>query len=151
MVLVSSSGTQLLLNAVGSEAIYLACFRNFSAVARYIAGRHHRIAILGAGSRGQFRREDQLGCAWVAEKLLGIGYTAETQNTTDIVARWRGAKPEVIRGGKSAEYLNRSGQLEDLEFILDHIDDLDTVPSLLNGELVPVSSDVKSARATARI
>ena len=150
MVLVSSSGTQLLLNAVGSEAIYLACFRNFSAVARHIGGRHQRIAVLGAGSRGQFRREDQIGCAWVAEKLLGAGYHAETQQTTDLVSRWRNERPDVIRGGKSAEYLNRSGQLEDLEFILDHIDDLDTVPSLVNGELIPASNRVGSARATAR-
>lgn len=150
MVLVSSSGTQLLLNAVGSEAIYLACFRNFSAVARHIGGKHERIAVLGAGSRGQFRREDQVGCAWVAAKLLEAGYRSETQQTSDLVSRWRDASPDVIRGGKSAEYLSRSGQLEDLEFILNHIDDLDTVPSLVNGELIPASNRVGAARATAR-
>jgi len=151
MVLVSSSGTQLLLNAVGSEAIYLACFRNVSAVARHIDGRHERIAVLGAGSRGQFRREDQIGCAWVAEKLLGAGYRPETQKTSDLVSRWHNASPDEIRGGKSAEYLNRSGQLQDLEFILDHIDDLDTVPSLVNGELISVSGRFESARAAVRI
>ena len=151
MVLVSSSGTQLLLNAVGSEAIYLACFRNFSAVARHIDGRHERIAVLGAGSRGQFRREDQMGCAWVAEKLILAGYRAETQKTSELVARWHEAPVDAIRGGKSAEYLNRSGQLEDLEFILAHIDDLDTVPSLVNGELISVSDRIVSARAAARV
>jgi 2-phosphosulfolactate phosphatase len=150
MVLVSSSGTQLLLNAVGSEAIYLACFRNFSSVAHHVGGRHRQIAVLGAGSRGQFRREDQMGCAWVAEKLLEAGYSAETQQTTDLVSRWRNASPDVIRSGKSAEYLHRSGQLDDLEFILNHIDDLDTVPSLVNGELIPVLSRIEPARAAAR-
>ena len=150
MVLVSSSGTQLLLNAVGSEAIYLACFRNVSAVARHIGGRHERIAVLGAGSRGQFRREDQIGCAWVAEKLLAAGYLSETQKTSDLVSRWHNASADEIRGGKSAEYLNRSGQLKDLEFILDHIDDLDTVPSLVNGELISVSDRFESARAAVR-
>jgi len=150
MVLVSSSGTQLLLNAVGSEAIYLACFRNVSAVARHIGGRHERIAVLGAGSRGQFRREDQIGCAWVAEKLVEAGYLSETQKTSDLVSRWHNASADEIRGGKSAEYLNRSGQLQDLEFILDHIDDLDTVPSLVNGELIPVSGRFESARAAIR-
>jgi len=150
MVLVSSSGTQLLLNAVGSEAIYLACFRNVSAVARHIGGRHERIAVLGAGSRGQFRREDQIGCAWVAEKLVEAGYLSETQKTSDLVSRWHNASADEIRGGKSAEYLNRSGQLKDLEFILDHIDDLDTVPSLVNGELIPVSGRFASARAAIR-
>src|SRR6266571_777655 len=150
MVLVSSSGTQLLLNAVGSEAIYLACFRNVSAVARHIIGRHERVAVLGAGSRGQFRREDQLGCAWVAEKLLEAGYLSETQKTSDLVSRWHNASAGEIRGGKSAEYLERSGQLQDLEFILNHIDDLDTVPSLVNGELISVSGRFESARAAVR-
>ena len=144
MVLVSSSGTQLLLNAVGSKAIYLACFRNVSAVARHLAGRHERIALLGAGSRGQFRREDQMGCAWVAEKLLQAGYQPETQRTSELVSRWRNVNANEIRSGKSAEYLNRSGQQEDLEFILDHVDDLDTVPSLVNGELIPASGSIAS-------
>jgi 2-phosphosulfolactate phosphatase len=150
MVLVSSSGTQLLLNAVGSEAIYLACFRNFSAVARHIDGRHERIALLGAGTRGQFRREDQMGCAWVAEKLIEAGYRSETQQTSDVVSRWHNVSADEIRGGKSAEYLNRSGQQEDLEFILEHIDDLDTVPSLVNGELISVAGRIESARAALR-
>jgi 2-phosphosulfolactate phosphatase len=148
MVLVSSSGTQLLLNAVGSEAIYLACFRNLSAVARYIVGRHERIAVLGAGSRGQFRREDQMGCAWVAEKLIGAGYVPETQKTSDLVSHWRKASPDEIRGGKSAQYLTQSGQHQDLQFILDHIDDLDTVPSLLNGELISLSDHIEPARVS---
>ena len=151
MVLVSSSGTQLLLNAVGSKAIYLACFRNFSAVARHLDGRHERIAILGAGTRGQFRREDQMGCAWVAEKLLDAGYRSETQRTNDLVARWHNASVDEIRGGKSAEYLNRSGQLEDLQFVLDHVDDLDTVPTLVNGELIPAAGRIAAAHGIAKV
>jgi 2-phosphosulfolactate phosphatase len=142
MVLVSSSGTQLLLNAVGGEAVYVACLRNFSAVAQYVQGRHDRIAILGAGTRGVFRREDQMGCAWVAEKLLNGGYLPESQQTSDLVARWHNASVEEIRGGKSAAYLHSSGQVEDLEYILSHVDDLDTVPALVQGELIEVNHSV---------
>ena len=145
MVLVSSSGTQLLLNAVGSAAVYLACLRNASAVARHIVGRHERVAILGAGSRGQFRREDQVGCAWVAARLLDAGYRADTQKTTELVSRWRNARIDDLRSGKSAEYLVRSGQQDDLEFILSHLDDLDTVPSLVGGELITVSTKATQA------
>jgi len=151
MVLVSSSGTQLLMNAAGSEAVYLACFRNFSAVARHIDGKHRRIAVLGAGTRGQFRREDQMGCAWVAEKLIASGYSPENQQTGDYVSRWRGASPDAIRAGESAKYLIRSGQQQDLQFVLDHIDDLDAVPSLVNGELIPASEAMAApARAALR-
>jgi 2-phosphosulfolactate phosphatase len=140
MVLVSSSGTQLLLNAVGAEAVYAACFRNFSAVARHLAGRHRRIAVLGAGSRNQFRREDQMGCAWVAEQLVALGYLPETEATSHYISRWSGKSPEEVRSGRSAAYLKQSGQEVDLEFVLGHIDDLDTVPSLINGGLIPAAA-----------
>ncbi len=142
MILVSSSGTQLLTNAAGAQAVYVACFRNLSAAASYIAGRHERVAILGAGTRGQFRREDQMGCAWIAEKLIKAGYEAEAPQTIEYISRWKDVGPGEIQGGRSAEYLRKSNQERDLEFILDHVDDLDTIPCLVNNELVPVSGAV---------
>jgi 2-phosphosulfolactate phosphatase len=146
MVLVSSSGTQLLLNAVGAEAVYAACFRNFSAVARHLAGRHRRIAVLGAGTRNQFRREDQMGCAWVAERLVASGYVPETEATSHYISRWSGKSPEEVRSGRSAAYLRQSSQEVDLEFVLSHIDDLDTVPTLINGGLIPVAERKETLR-----
>lgn len=139
MILVSSSGTQLLLNSEGGEAVYIACFRNFSAVAAHIAGRHERVAILGAGSRGRFRREDQMGCAWVSGKLVAEGYQPENGATAELIERWRGFSPEEARNGKSAEYLRTTGQERDLDFIVGHIDDMDAVPALVNRELAMVS------------
>lgn len=139
IILLSSSGTQLMNNGIGSEAIFLACLRNISAVANHLCGKYEKIAVIGAGTRGRFRREDQLCCAWVAEKLISMGYSAEDEETAEIISRWNGATPESIRGGKSEEYLKRSGQLFDLEFILSHIDDLDVVPILLEGELLRAS------------
>jgi 2-phosphosulfolactate phosphatase len=146
MVLVSSSGTQLLLNAVGAEAVYAACFRNFSAVARHLAGRHRRIAVLGAGTRNQFRREDQMCCAWVAEQLMALGYAPGTEATSHYISLWSGKSPEEVRAGRSAAYLRQSGQEVDLEFVLSHIDDLATVPSLINGGLIPASAQGETLR-----
>ena len=146
MVLVSSSGTQLLLNAVGAEAVYAACFRNFSAVARHLSGRYRRIAVIGAGTRNQFRREDQMGCAWVAEQLVALGYLPETEATSQYISQWSGKSPEEVRGGRSAAYLMQSGQEADLEFVLSHIDDLDTVPSLINGGLMPAAAQREALR-----
>ena len=138
MVLVSSSGTGLLASSAGSEAVFLACFRNFSAVANHLIDRYQRVAIVGAGTRGQFRREDQMCCAWLAERMIKAGYEAETPQTKEYVYRWSGMSPTEIVEGRSAEYLRQSGQLEDLEFVLGHIDDLTVVPSLVNYEIVAV-------------
>jgi 2-phosphosulfolactate phosphatase len=138
MVLVSSSGTELIVNSVGAQAVYASCLRNYSAVGRYLAGRHERVAVLGAGTRGRFRREDQIGCARVAEVLFAAGYAPENKETADYVTRWHGIDYDEIRGGESAAYLKRSGQLADLEFVLNHIDDVDTVPFLVDGELTVV-------------
>jgi 2-phosphosulfolactate phosphatase len=140
MVLVSSSGTQLVMTAVGSEAVYLACLRNYSAVARHLDGRHARIAVLGAGTRGQFRREDQLGCALVAKQLIDRGYIAENPSTQRYVDRWAcssiALSLDAVREGRSADYLRKSMQESDLAFVLEHLDDLGTVPRLIDSELV---------------
>jgi 2-phosphosulfolactate phosphatase len=145
MILVSSSGTQLLLNARGNAPVFVACFRNLSAVACHLSGRYEKIALLGAGTRGQFRREDQMGCAWIAEKLVGSGYEVVTPQTAEYIGRWVGASPQEVRGGRSAEYLRRSGQEHDLEFILNHVDDLGMVPALLNGEIISMPTAVNAS------
>jgi 2-phosphosulfolactate phosphatase len=136
MILVSSSGTRLIMKAQEQHTVYLACFRNLTAVARRLSGSHEKIAIIGAGSRGQFRREDQMGCAWLADRLIQQGYRPGNGATEEVVARWRGASLEEVRCGKSADYLVRSGQIEDLDFVLRHFDDLETVPVLWEGLLV---------------
>ena len=135
MVLVSSSGTSLLMSSAGGPAVYAACFRNFSAVARHLIDKHDRIAIVGAGTRGQFRKEDQMCCAWVAKPLVEAGYQPETPQTREYIYRWNGTNAEEARTGESADYLRNSGQEKDLEFVLGHIDDLEIVPSLVNYEL----------------
>jgi len=137
IILLSSSGTQLLINAVGAKAVYLACFRNFSAVAAHIVRQQHsKVAVLGAGTRGQFRREDQMCCAWVGEKLMAAGFEPQNQQTREMVSRWQGKHTDAVRDGRSAEYLRKSGQIPDLEFVLNHIDDLGTVPQLVENRLI---------------
>ena len=124
IILLSTSGTKVIHHAREADAIYLSCFRNFTATAQYLIGRHQKIAVIGAGSRGEFREEDQMGCAWVAQQLVEAGYRANP-NTISIIDRWRNAPPEACASGNSADYLRRTNQEKDLDFILDRIDDLD--------------------------
>ena len=142
MVLVSSSGTQLIANARDAELpTYLACFRNYAGVSAHLASRHRRVAVIGAGTRGEFREEDQMCCAWVAEGLLAAGFRAEDARTLEIVERWKGQPAEACRVSKSVDYLRRSDQLRDLDFILAHVNDVRAACMLKHGEAVLVTAD----------
>jgi 2-phosphosulfolactate phosphatase len=134
-VLVSSSGTRVIHEAAGCEATYLACFRCYSALAAYLASRHDRIALIGAGTKGEFREEDQICCAWVAASLFRFGYVAGSALTSEVVKSWCDAPATACLVSRSVDFLQRTGQLRDLDFILGHIDDLDQVFEVRNGEV----------------
>jgi 2-phosphosulfolactate phosphatase len=136
MLLLSTSGTRLICGGQESQAMYVACLRNYTAQASYLIAHHPKVAVIGAGSRGEFREEDQLCCAWIAEQLLGAGYEPENARTTAIVEQWSGAPVDAITKGASADYLRNSGQKRDLDFILTHIDDLDEVYRYERGQVM---------------
>jgi 2-phosphosulfolactate phosphatase len=135
MVLVSSSGTRLIHGAAIADAVYLSCFRSYSRVADYLALHHPRVAVIGAGSKGQFREEDQACCAWVAAGLFKHGYVPFNARTGAVIARWRGQPPEACLGSRSVAFLKRTGRLSDLDFIFSHIDDLPGIFTVRKGEV----------------
>src|SRR2546423_3982626 len=138
LVLVSSSGTPLLDRAGRCGPTYLGCFRNSRYLGRWLAGRHRRVAVLGAASRGAFREEDQMCCAQIAAALLDAGYAPQDRTTSDLVEQWRDAPADAWVGSRSAAYLRGTGQLDDLDFILRHMHDLSDVYQFQHGEVVAV-------------
>lgn len=137
LVLLSSSGTRLMVESSGCDA-YVACLRNYKALAAHVA-RHERIALLGATTQGEFREEDQLCCAWIANELVRLGHRTENQRTLNLIEQWRRAPVRACASGNSAAYLRRSGQLRDLNFILSHVNDVPVAFSVANGEVVPAT------------
>jgi len=127
MILLSTSGTRVICEADEGQAMYVGCLRNYSAQIRQLAALHPTVALIGAGSRGEFRDEDQLCCAWIAEGLVALGYQPQDDRTAEIIGRWSGAPVESVATGPSADYLRNSGQIRDLDFILTHVDDLDEI------------------------
>jgi 2-phosphosulfolactate phosphatase len=140
LVLVSSSGTKVIHEAAGCEAVYLGCFRNHSVLAGYLTQRHPRVAVIGAGSKGEFREEDQICCAWIAAGLMSRGHLPGSPQTGEIVSRWRDAPPSACLCSRSVDFLRRTSQLRDLDFILTHIDDLRDVFEVRDGEVKMVRS-----------
>ena len=66
---------------------------------------------------------------------MSRGYVAGTSQTAEVVKRWRDAPPSACLCSRSIDFLRRTGQLGDLEFILAHIDDLDDVFEVRDGEV----------------
>jgi len=145
LILLSSSGTRLLHAVRDAGAVYVACLRNAAAVARHLVGRHRRIAVLGAGSREEFRKEDRVCCAWIAAALVESGYEPADARTAGLVARWGSAPAAACAGGRSADYLRRTDQLADLDFVLTHVNDLDEAFALAGDEVVAVSNGRRAA------
>lgn len=144
LVLLSTSGTKLMAHAAAFAGCYAACLRNVGATVAHVVRAHDKVAVVGAGSRGEFRHEDQLGCARVATGLIEAGFRP-IGDTADIVAAWRGAPVEAIEFGHSANYLRTTGQLDDLQFVLDHEEDVDAAFALRDGELTALGAAVRPA------
>lgn len=146
LIQLSSSGTKLCNEAAKCSAAFLACLRNYNSVAAHVARTFPKVAVIGAGSRGQFREEDQMCCAWVAECLVALGYAPTDDNTRSIIRRWSGQLVDAWLSGRSAAYLRESGQVADIDFILSHIGDLSEAFILSHGEVImsDVGLDVRA-------
>ena len=147
MILLSTSGTPLMWEARRARAAYAACLRNVEAQAEHLAGSDLPVAVIGAGSRNEFRDEDALCCARIAAALLERGFAAADERTERHLEQWGDAPVDACGEGHSAEYLRRTGQVSDLEFILTHVDDLDATFRLDRGELTMVGPDQLRASA----
>ncbi len=136
VVLLSSSGTRLCHEASKCALALVACLRNYRFTADYLASHTDNVAIVGAGSRGEFREEDQLCCAWIAGLLSNAGFLPADRRTVEIVNEWSKKPVGAWLENKSAVYLRRTGQLADLNFILEHVNDLEALFMLNNGEVI---------------
>ena len=136
LILLSTSGTRVMSESAVDHTTYAACLRNASAQSAHVASRHSRVLIVGAQTGGDFREEDQLCCARIAQGLMEHGFRPFDARTEEVVERWAEAPDDAFTAGRSVEYLMRSGQQSDLDFILAHVDDVSDVFELVEGELV---------------
>jgi 2-phosphosulfolactate phosphatase len=136
VILLSTSGTGMLCAAAERATTYAACLRNARAQARRLIERHEHVLLFAGESRGEFREEDRLCCGRIARDLLAAGFEPRSVLVEEIVKHWGDAPDDAFLEGHSVGYLTKTGQYHDVEFILGHIDDLDSVYALSGGEIV---------------
>jgi len=127
LILVTTSGTLLAHNASLSGHGFIACLRNVAPTARYLATRYRRVAIIGAGSRAEFREEDQACCARLGMALRDLGFEAANDETAGLLARWEAEPDDGWLVSNSVRFLRSTGQERDLEFVLGHQSDVEGV------------------------
>jgi 2-phosphosulfolactate phosphatase len=138
LVLLTSAGTPLMRAASGADEVYVASLRNVSAQVRHLAERDGGVAVVGAGTRGAARREDRIACARLATGLVAVGFQPDRTAESEI-AEWGDAPIADCASGSSGEFLRRTGQKGDIDFVVSHDDDLDAVFTLVHGEILAVS------------
>lgn len=138
-IVLSTAGTPLLVAAARTGRAYAGCLRNWTAAADAAAAVSSHVEVVGAGARGEFREEDQLCCAWIAERLAAAGHAPADAATERLVERWSGSGLDAVGRGHSAAYLRDTGQGRDIEFVLEHVDDVACAFVMDAEELVPVT------------
>ena len=141
IILLSTSGTRLIAEAVRHGVTYVGCLRNAAALALHLAEREQDVLLLGADSRGEFREEDQLCTARIGRALVQVGWQVGDRATEDVLERWGEAPDDSFLEGRSACYLRDTAQEEDLAFVLGHVDDLSSVFVVERGEVRGLRAD----------
>jgi 2-phosphosulfolactate phosphatase len=136
VILLSTTGTRLLCEAAGAGPVFAACLRNVAGQVRWLAERRRPVLLLAGESRGEFRAEDRLCCARIAKGLVASGYAPATPLVEALIDEWGEAHDDAFLAGRSVRYLRETDQYHDVEFTLSHVDDLDAVYVLSDGELV---------------
>jgi phosphosulfolactate phosphohydrolase-like enzyme len=149
LVLSCWTGAALADNTHMWPDVYIACFRNLSATARHLALHHERVLILNAPQDVDVRCEDQLAAGRLVSMLADSGFAPAGLCTRETVDRWGRADFSLAAWGRSAEELRRRRRNADVEFVLSHVDDLDTVCMHSKGRLVHAPTTEQRATASA--
>jgi len=140
---------EMLAAVVPGATVYVACLRNAKATAEEVARRHRKVAILAAGEAGELCVEDRMAAAWLAGRLKRRGFALEGRLTAREVSRWGRPDVSLVGWSRSAERLRSRGRGDDVEFVLQHVDDLDVVCAYAHGELRPALRDAASVSRMA--
>lgn len=126
LVLLTSSGTPLLRGARRAARVYAASLRNVSAQVHHLVELSLNVVVIAAGTRGERRREDEYGAARVAAGLIAAGFEPDPV-AEEVVSGYAHLDPEVCATGKSADFLRRTGRQDDIDFVLEHQDDIELI------------------------
>ena len=132
IAITTSTGTKLIAASTGSPNILIGSTLNAKSVAQKMKMLDSKWAIIGAGSHGEFRPEDKVGCALIALHYLEETNFIPTQETMRFVKEYSSNIEHHITHSPSTEKLLRLGRARDVNFVLKNVNQYTQVPVARN-------------------
>ncbi len=129
LVLTTSDGTRLITGACQAEYVFIASTLNYQPVAQAILGLGGDWALIGAGSGGDFRPEDRVGCALVGNELMQNENFDISSDDLDFIHFYSLAWEQHILNSLSSQKLRKIGRNVDIEFVIDEANKYSVTPS----------------------
>lgn len=134
IVLTTSDGTRLITQASKAENVLVASTLNYQAIAQAILGLEGDWALIGAGSSGDFRPEDKVGCALVGRELQKDRYFEINENDTNFINLFARNWEQHILSSLSVEKLRKIGRDVDIDFVIDEVNNFPVKPRAIQLE-----------------
>lgn len=128
VVLTTSDGTRLITESAQSENVLIASTLNYDVVAQAILGIIGNWALIGAGSSGDFRPEDKVGCALVGRELIEANFFNVSDEDVEFIKTYSNNWEMHIMGSLSTTKLTKIGRATDVEFVIDEASKYSNVP-----------------------
>lgn len=130
LVLTTSDGTRLITEAAEAKHSLVASTLNYEVIAQAILGIGGDWAIIGAGSSGDFRPEDKVGCALVGDQVRKIGKYDISSEHSDFIDLFSVNWQRHILDSLSVSKLQKIGRQIDVDFVIDEANNFSVVPKV---------------------
>lgn len=128
IAITTSTGTRLITASTGASNILIGSTLNAKHASQKMKTLDSKWAIIGAGSHGEFRPEDKVGCALIALHYLEETHFIPTQETMRFIKKYASNIEHHITRSPSTEKLLRLGRACDVNFILENVNKYAQVP-----------------------
>lgn len=130
LAITTTTGTRLIAAGKDFGSILIASTLNAKAVAKRMWEIGGDWVVVGAGTRGDFRAEDKVGCAMVVAECASAGPLRLEPGIREFARQYTRDVEIWIQQSPSAGKLLRIGQEQDIRFIINNVNGFPVVPAV---------------------
>ena len=128
LAITTSTGTRVISESLGAKNILIGSTLNAKAVASKMNSIKGEWVIIGAGTRGDFRPEDKVGCAIIANYYCKITNSIMDSSTKDAINAFTKIVRKHIQTSLSSQELIAIGRKDDVDFVINRFNKYHIVP-----------------------